>query len=446
MHSSDKDRIHDPTDGLHIAVIGLNHATAPLPVREGIAFADTEVTGALENLAAIDNVTECVLLSTCNRTEVYIVSADPAHSLHSVAAVIDSAKNANVLENPEWTYTYTDGVAVDHLFKVATGMDSLMVGEAQILTQLKTAYDLACCSRHVGLVLNRLFQGALHAGKRARTETEIGIGAVSISSAAVGIAEKVFDDLRERTALLIGAGETARLAAEHLVERGVGRLIIANRTTERAERLAKRFHASVVPLDERLRVLPDADILISVTSAPTTLFSESDIRVAMRHRARRPLLAIDLAVPRDIDPEVKRLENVFLYDIDALGTMIEQNLSRRRKEVPKVEAIIDEETQSFLHWYDSLSIRPLIRELRSTIDDIRTEHIRRYGHQFTDHDREQLDQFTRTLVKKILHQPLTQLRVIARDSQSGAVRLDTVRELFGLGKQNGTDDQDRDTR
>lgn len=446
MHSSNNDRISDPTDGLRIAVLGLNHATAPLSVREGIAFTDTEVTDALGRLSANDDASECVLLSTCNRTEVYVVSVDPEHSLRSAADVLDTLKNAHVLGNPEWTYTYADGTAVDHLFRVATGMDSLMVGEAQILTQLKTAYDLACCSQHVGLVLNRLFQGALHAGKRARAETEIGVGAVSISSAAVGLAEKVFDNLRERTALLVGAGETARLAAEHLADRGIGRLIIANRTTERAERLAKRFHASVIPLEDRLRALPDVDILISVTSAATTLFSGDDISAAMRHRARRPLLVIDLAVPRDIDPDVKRLENVFLYDIDALDVMVEQNLVCRRKEVSKVEAIIEEETQGYLHWYDSLSIRPLIRELRSMIDDIRTEHIRRYGHQFTEHDREQLDLFTRTLVKKILHQPLTQLREFARDSKSGAERLDTVRELFGLGNRNGDDDQDRDTR
>ena len=447
MHSPDSARAGGSPDGVRVAVLGMNHESAPIEVREEIAFTDSEVPEVLDGLPGFDGAAECVLLSTCNRTEVYLAGSHPERALDVVAKSLDEHRQTSVLRNPEWTYRYTDADAVRHLFAVASGLDSLMVGEAQIFAQIKAAYELSSGTHQLGIVLNRLFQAALHVGKRARTDTQIGVGAVSISSAAAGLAEKVFDDLGERTALLVGAGETARLAGEHLRERGVGRLLIANRTIENAERLAEHVGGSVVPFEDRADSLRDADILISVTSAPGVLFSEEDVRTAMRGSSRRSLLAIDLAVPRDIDAGVGRFDNVFLYDVDALKVMVEQSLERRRREIPRVEEIIQEECDEILAWYETLAVTPIIQELLSQFDSIRQEQLDRYGRQFTDADRRLLDQFTRTLMNRILHQPLTRLRAFTLDDRWGAVRLDTVRELFGLeGNDGRSPDPDRDAR
>jgi glutamyl-tRNA reductase len=429
-----------------IAVLGLNHTSAPLSVRETIAFSADEVTDVLGQLDQSDYGVECVILSTCNRTELYLAGRSTESALPGVLEVLDEYKGATVLRNTEWTYTHHDADAVNHLFRVTSGLDSLMVGETQIMTQVKSAYDLAAGSRKLDIVLNRLLQGALHVGKRTRSETDIGVGAVSISSAAVGLAEKVFGELNDRTALLVGAGETARLAAEHLRERKIGRLLIANRTPDRAETLAGAVGGTAVPFDDRASLLQEVDIVISVTGAPTLLFTEQQIADAMRQRPRRTLLAIDLAVPRDIDPAANSFDNVFLYDVDALEVMVEQSLTKRRKEIPKVERIVQAELTEFLEWYESLAVTPLIRELREHLEQIRMEQIDRYGHQFNEKDREQLDQFTRTMMNRILHQPLTRLRDFTRDTQWGALRLDTVRELFGLEDIHGESNQDRDTQ
>jgi len=419
-------------DGVHVAVLGLNHVSAPVAVREEMAFADDQAQEALARLEAIAEVTECVLLSTCNRTEVYLVSPNPDKAVAAVRDLLDEIKRTTVMRRPEWTFTHRDAGAMEHLFRVVCGLDSLFVGEAQIFSQVKHAYDLATQAQRVGIVLNRLFQAALHVGKRVRTETEIGAGAVSVSSAAVGLAEKVFGNLNSRTALLVGAGETARLTAEHLAERGIRRLIITNRTLERAHALAERFGAEVIPFGERTNALPDADLLISATSAQEVLFQAADVRQAMRRRPRRPLLVIDLAVPRDIDPAVNELEDVFLHDVDALNVMVEQNLVRRCKEIPRVEEIIGEELEEFFAWYESLAVTSLIMALREHMEAIRQEQIERYQNQFCREDRSRLDQFTRTLVNRILHHPVTRLRTFSRDARWGPVRLDTVRDLFDL--------------
>ena len=434
-------------DGARLVVLGLNHDSAPIDVREGIALSDDELAVAFERIAPATQSGECALLSTCNRTEIYLVSPDPERALRQVARALDEIKRVDVLERGQWTYRHFDADAVYHLFRVACGLDSMLVGEAQIFNQVKDAYEHASKAGQAGFFLNRLFQAALHVGKRARTETDIGVGAASVSSAAVGLAEKVFGDLRARTALVIGAGETARLAAEHLVERRIGWLVIANRTRERAEALARKLGGRTVPYEDRLSAIPDADIVISATSAPEVILKRQDIAPIMRRRPRRPLLMIDLAVPRDIEPSLNQLGDVFLHDIDALAVMVEQNLARRRKEIPRVEAIIQQELDGFLAWYESLAVTPLIQALREHLEVIRQEQMSRYQHQFTDEDLARLDQFTRTLINRILHHPLTRLREFPRDARWGTLRLDTVRALFGLEASDGrSDDPDRDTR
>jgi len=254
----------------------------------------------------------------------------------------------------------------------------------------------------------------------------------------------VFGDLSSRKALVVGAGESARLAAENLRDRNVASMLIANRTLDRAVVLAEAVDGEAIAFDARMDLLSETDILVTATSAPDAIFDLSNVQSATRQRSRRPLLILDLAVPRDVDASVNRLDNVFLYDVDALKIMVEQNVRRREKEIPRVEGIIHEELAQFLAWYGSLAVTPLIRALRQQIEEIRREQIGRYGGQFAPEDRETLDQFTRTLVNRILHQPISRLRSFSADARWGAIRLDTVRELFGLeDAHDGSSDPDR---
>ncbi len=419
-------------DVVGLAVVGLNHATAPIDIREAMAFVRDELHDAMTRLETAAGISECVLLSTCNRTELYFVSAAPREALPLLRSKLDELKGVSVMRDPQRTYVFEDAQVAEHLFRVAAGLDSLIVGETQILTQVKTAYQVANQAQHCGIVLNRLFQAAFRAGKRGRAETCIDRGAVSISSAAAGLALKVFGSLEGRKALIVGAGETGRLAAEHLVEQRIDRVIVANRTASRARELADRLGGDHVPLEERFEAAREVDVLVTATTAPGFLFDTEHVEEIVRRRKRRPLLVLDLSVPRDVDPAVNDLDDVYLHHVDALETMVEQNLARRRQDIPRVEEIIGEELREFISWLRSLAVVPLIKALKKQFDEIRVEQIERYGYQFAETDREQLDRFTRTMLNRILHTPLTQLRTYAGDTRWGAVRLDTVRDLFGL--------------
>ena len=432
MTSPDTTQAAD-THVVGIGVLGLNHESAPLDVREAMACAESSWHDVMTRVKTAAGLAECVLLSTCNRTEIYFASASPVEALPLIRAELDGFCNTDVMRQDEHTYYHENNDAVRHLLRVASGLDSLIVGESQILTQVKRAYDVARQAQHAGSVLNRLFQTASHTGKRARTETEIDQGAVSVASAGVSLVQNVFGNLGRYTVFIVGAGETARLAAEHLRHHGAKRFVIANRTESRAQELAETLNGRCVSLNARTEAVAQTDILVTATNSPAILFNCDEIRDAMRTRPRRPLLILDLSVPRNVDPAAAHLDEVFHYDMDALSGVVEHNLNRRRTEIPRVEAIVSEEAAEFTAWYDSLAVVPLIKALRESIEEIRIEQIRRYGHQFTEEDREQLDLFTRALVRKILHNPITRIRSYGNDPRQGADRLDAVRDLFGLG-------------
>ncbi len=428
-------------EGEKILLLGVNHKTTPVEIREKIAFLD----GYEEPLAALKKIpgcSECYLLSTCNRVELLVVVEGQAEVENDIITFLFGG-GLSEEECSQYLYIYYDADAVHHLFMVAASLDSMVVGEAQILGQLKEAYRYAAQFGCTGSLLNKFLHKSFSVAKRVRTETGIGSSAVSISYAAVQLAEKIFGNLKSKKVLLLGAGEMAELAAEHLVGQGVGSVTVANRTLSRAVDLAKRFNGSAVSMDEMVQQLERVDIIISTTAATDLILLKQDVKSVMRSRKNKPLFFIDIAVPRDLDPKLIEIDNVYLYDIDDLSSVVEINKSTRDKEAVKALRIVDEESLKFQRWCRGRAVIPTIRDLRGKVDIItRLELDRtlaRMPH-VNGTDRKMLEKMVRAISSRILHDPLTYLK---SDSCTGRddseMKVDVIRSLFGL--DNGNDDK-----
>ena len=319
---------------MNLLCVGISHHTAPLDVRERLWFSSEEIRQTLSSLIPA-GLGECVMFSTCNRTELYALTENNTLSSDKIKRILITKKTADGKVQPSDLFTLTAGDAAHHLFRVAAGTDSMVLGDVQILAQVKEGFHLATELGTAGFFMNRLFQLAFRAGKRARSETEIGEGAVSVSYAAVELAEKIFDDLHKKSALIIGAGETADLTATHLRGKEIGNLLITNRTQQRAEQLAAKVQGVVIPFDNWFDNIPDVDIVISSVEVNRYILSVPDIQRALKHHGSKTLFIIDIGVPRNIDPEVKNIENVFLYDLDTLSLMVEENLKKTTSRNPK---------------------------------------------------------------------------------------------------------------
>jgi glutamyl-tRNA reductase len=342
-------------------------------------------------------------------------------------------------------YVHTGTEMVRHLFRVASSIDSMILGEAQILGQVHDAFGIADRAGTAGPLLHRLLDAAFRVGKRVRSETEVSVGAVSVASAAISLTSHIFWDMEARSALLVGSGETGALAARHLKQQGIGKILVANRTFERAETLARELDAVAVPYQDLEQQLASVSIVVTATSSPTPILRHEMVRRVMAGRRNRPLLILDIAVPRDVEPAVKGLGNVFLYDLDDLQELVNRNLERRRQEIPKVEAIIEHEIEQFLRWYGGLGAAPVIRELRERFERLRADEVEKHAHRFCEKDRVHVDALTRSLVNKLLHEPSTSIRHFHKHGANALVRLETVRELFGLtndGKRKEDADDD----
>jgi glutamyl-tRNA reductase len=419
-----------------ILLLGVNHKTTPVEIREKIALS----AGYEEPLAAMKNIQglrEYYLLSTCNRVEFLLVT-DAESNVEE--AIIDFLFGDRVDREDCWQYLYTfyDKEAVNHLFMVAASLDSMVIGEAQILGQLKEAYRHAAHFGCTGPLLNKLLHKSFSVAKRVRTETAIGSSAVSISYAAVQLAKKIFGNLEDKNVLLVGAGEMAELAAEHLVGNGVGSVTVANRTLARAVGLAQCFKGKAVAMDELLPQLEHVDIIISSTGATEIILHKEEVKSVMRARMNRPLFFIDIAVPRDLDPRLNELDNVYLYDIDDLSNVVQINKSERDKEAVKASRIVDEETLKFERWFQGLAVTPTIQALKEKMDEIGQLELDRTLARMpdmTDADRENLSRMVMAITAKILHDPLMYLKsesCAGRDNSD--LKVTTVRELFGLQK------------
>ena len=404
-----------------------------MEIREKLAFPEPSLPGALEQLVQRYGLHEAAILSTCNRSEIYVASED-AGGLEQARHFLADSHGVDAGALGPHFYELSDAGAVEHLFQVACGIDSLVLGESQILSQVRQALEAAQRNGAARLLINRLFQTSLHVGKRARTETDIGRGQLSVSTAAVELASQVFDSLEGRRALLLGAGEMGELTAQYLVDAGIERLWVANRTLSRAEDLARRFGGAALGMGEMVEKLETVDIVISSTAASGFILPEATVKKAMRRRRGRPLFLIDIAVPRDIDPAARELDNVFLFDVDDLEQVVAANRQERENEIAEVKGVIEEELRDFLHWFNALGAGPLIKDLRRHSDELRQAEMARWQAKLahlSEEDRKTVEGILRGYANKMLHQPQTQIRGFANDDD-GYTRLETVRRLFGL--------------
>jgi glutamyl-tRNA reductase len=417
-----------------ILLIGLNHKSAPVAVRECLAFNPTESVAATAGLKRLEGVTEAVLISTCNRVEALIVSPQPEAAIAATKKFLATHRNLALDSFEDHLYLHRGEAAVKHVFRVAASLDSMVVGEPQILGQMKAAYRTATEEKASGPILNRLLHRTFFVAKRIRTETGIGDHAVSISYAAIELARKIFGGLEEKQVLLIGAGEMAELAVEHLLRQRSGAISVANRTFERAVELAGRYKGTALHFEEIPVALETVDIIISSTGASGVVIEKKQVKGVMRKRRNRPLFFIDIAVPRDIDPGINRLNNAYVYDIDDLKGVVDENIEDRQREALRAERMIDEATIHFKRWLESLEVVPTIVALRAHFDKVAQTEIEKtlqgLGH-LSEVDRKAVERMTHSITQKLLHGPT---RFLKSDGCQGdrSAAIDITQKLFEL--------------
>jgi glutamyl-tRNA reductase len=426
-----------------IVLLGVNHKTTPLAVREKLALAGG-YEKPLASLRRITGLSEYYLLSTCNRVEILFTCTDPEAMRREVLDLL-FAGNVTRDEVADCIYTYENEEAVQHLFMVASSLDSMIVGEAQILGQLKEAFRHAFEQKTSGLILNKLLHKSFTVAKRVRTETRIGANAVSISYAAVELGRKIFGELKGKRVMLVGAGEMAELAAEHLVGQGIDEVVVANRTLERAMKLAARFNGRSVGLDELVEQLLQVDIIISSTGASGYILHKKDVASIMRRRRNQPLFFIDIAVPRDLDPGINDLENVYLYDIDDLNNVVEMNREQRDKEAVKARRIVEEESLKFNRWLDSMEVTPTIVALRASAEAICRAELAKTMPRLNGisaKEQKSIERMATAIVGKMLHHPMQYLKS-DHHCADREQRISTVRSLYNLDEPDPADINDK---
>jgi len=431
---------------MRICHVGLNHRTAPVELRERLAVTETEIPDILQSMIAQPSIREAALLSTCNRVEMTMVTHDPDATI-AVAHEWFAHKSGMELDTVrEHLYSFTTDDAIRHLFSVASGLDSLVLGEPQILGQVKTSYEQALAAGTAGHILHRLYQSTFSAAKRARSETAIGKQAVNISSCAVELAKRIFGDLTGKTVMLIGAGEMAELAARHLRGNGCTSILVANRTLERAKNLAIEFEGHALTLDELPEYLDSADIIVSSTGASTYVLLPEVVQAAMKKRSGKPIFLVDIAVPRDIDPRIGDIEGAYLYDIDDLQQVVQGNQEQRKKEAEQARALLDEDSQNLLAWLKSLESVPLIRAIQEQSELIRKDELAkasRYMKGLTDEQQEMVERFSRAMMKHFLHMPLRTLKTLPDDIE-GDLLMGAARRLFDTDQPDSRQSKESD--
>lgn len=431
-----------------ILALGVSHRTAPLELRERLALTEGRAAGVLSELAAGAPIHEAAALSTCNRTELYLVASDPVEAESLALGLLAREAGIRLTELLGRIYSLRGSEAASHLFSVTAGLDSKIVGEAEIQGQVKRAYELALVEGATGPILNRLFRGALAAGKRARSETRIGEGGVSVSSAAVELAQSTLGDLSRRAVLLIGAGETAELTARALSARGAGAVFIANRHYDRAIGLAERFGGQAVRFEELPDQLADADIAVSSTNSPHHIIEREELGIVMAKRPDRRLLILDLAVPRDVDPGAREVEGVTLHDVDGVQEIADRNAAGREAESELARSILASELTRFETWLASLEVLPTIAALRGRADEIVerviTENEPRWE-SLSEADRERVGEMTRSIAGRLLHEPTLRLRRSA-GSEDAYLFISALRELFALDSATEPEGERADVR
>ena len=419
---------------MHLFLLGVSHKTAPVELRERLDFSSGDLGSAVEALAARAGAAESVVLSTCNRSEMYVAAEDIARANDELVSFLSDYHQVPPAAFVPHLFACQDAEAVRHLFRVAAGLDSLVVGEPQILGQVKEAYSTASGRRAAGPLLTKLFHSSFAVGKRVRTETGLGEGAVSVSYTAVQLARKIFGKLTGRRVLVIGAGEMGKLTAQHLRSQGVGEIVITGRTLARAQELAQAVDGTAAPWSELMNVLAPSDIVITATGSHDPILSRADIESVMGRRRRDPLFIIDIAIPRDVDPDAGNIEQVFLYNVDDLQMIVQENLSRRSAEMHRAELIVTEEVARFMAWHRSRGAIPTVVALRQRFDTIRRAELQRLDSKLaglSPDARARVDEITRIIMEKLLLEPTEQLKALP-DEETQVLYTEAVNRLFGL--------------
>jgi glutamyl-tRNA reductase len=419
---------------MNLIGISINHKTSPLDIREALHFERDEIVQLIPYLKE-HYFSEGLVLSTCNRTEVF---GFPHQFNFDLAPLINTLIDFKPVHGikPENFSKYFSCGAVKHLFTVASGIDSMVIGDSQILGQVKEAIDISEDLEFAGIILRRIFDTAVRVGKRSIKETGLGAGAVTVSYAAVQVAEKVFASLDKKSALVIGAGETSELAAVNLRDKGIGKITISNRTISRAEALADKVHGEIVPFQYLKEHLHNFDIIISATSADNFIISVDHIKDAMKKRRGAPIVLMDIAVPRDIDPKVKALDNVYLHDMDSLQIIMDQNIQKRRDQIPLVEKLILEEMVNFFSWYNTLDIVPTIKSMKTFFENIRLDELEKIKNKINEDDYLKIEDMTKRMIGRLLHNPIVKLREFAEsgiNSNETLTNTFILKDLFNLG-------------
>jgi len=423
---------------MNILAIGLNHKNTPLDIREKLFFPEDKLKEPLKKIVEIDGIDSGILLSTCNRTEIYAHSKGEDSTISSLKSFFSESKNYQLSEFEDYLYIVKSKNALNHIFRVASSLDSLVIGEPQILGQFKKSFQIASEVQTVDFILIQIMTKALETAKKVRTETDIAKNPVSVSSSAVDLAKKIFGNLDDKSVLIIGAGEMAELAVEHFITDGISNVSFVNRSFEKAEKMAKAYGGKAVPIENYLNSLQEIDIIITSTGAPHYLINAKDIKKIMRVRKYKPIFFIDISVPRNIDPGVNDFDNAYVYDIDDLKQIVETNIARRQNEVEKAIQIINKEVSIFISWYNSLSVVPTIKSLREKFDNIRQSEIQRIlsksGNSFGDKEKDLIEAFSISYMNKILHEPLVKLKEFT-DSDRGLEHVEVAKKLFNIENQ-----------
>ncbi len=421
-----------------IIVVGLSHKTAPIEVREKLNFPENTLPDALRKLMTYDGVKESMIVSTCNRVEIYASVRESDSGIDRIKQFISDYHNLSREALEKSLYVYPDALGVRHTFRVASSLDSMVLGEAQILGQLKDSVDIALKTKTTSTIMNKLMKKAISVAKRVRTETRLAEGAVSISSAAVELAKKIFGTLDGKHVMLLGAGEMAELAAQHLLGNGVKNIMVANRTFERAEELAKEFKGDAIRFEHFPDALVMVDILICATGAPHYVVTRDMTQKVLKERRNKPIFMIDISNPRNIDPEVDKVDSVYLYDIDDLQSKVDVNAESRAREAGKAEEIVTQEVETYLQWERALDAVPTIVDLREKVEDIRKKELdKTLGslNGISEDQKRAVDIMSQAIVNKLLHAPLVVLKQAASSQDSSDATIAIARRLFNLDKE-----------
>lgn len=427
--------------GMEIILIGLSHKTAPVEIREKFSIRGDQAEDILGRLAGLPGGRENMFLSTCNRMEVLSVVEDREESAGRIKEFLGGVAGMSGDELTPYLYVRKGEEAVTHLFRVTASLDSMVLGETQILGQVKEAYRQAVENKAAGLVLNKLFHRSFFVAKRVRTETKIASQAVSVSFAAVELAKKIMGSLNDKRAMLIGAGEMSELAARHFISQGVREIIVANRTHSRALELAQSLRGKAIPFADFPGMLKDVDIVLSSTGSAHYIIHKEHLTGIIRARKNKPMFFIDIAVPRDVDPAINEIENVYVYDIDDLQGVVESNKEERRKEIQKAEEIVRQGVEAFQRWLSSLEVVPTILDLRQRLEKIRQREVEKtltLMKNASDEERKTLDILTQSIINKILHHPISLLKH-QEGRGEGKLYVDLTRKIFHLDNEEEDD-------